>query len=78
MMVLAGEVYYYKKKTKQEEEMKKIPKFSHKIQPLDNFDYQEKLPRDSILLGASDTFKPVSKKDDMKPRLSIISINPRD
>lgn len=76
MMVLAGEVYYYKKKTKKEEELKTISKYNHNIQPLENFEYSNEVLKNSVLLG-SGTFKPVTKGD-KNPRLSIISVNPRD
>lgn len=76
MMVLAGEVYYYKKKTKKEEAAKKNPKFRHQIQPLENFEYSDNVSKNSVLLGPG-TFVPAANGN-KRPRLSIISMNPRD
>lgn len=74
MVVLVGEVYYYKRKAKKEAEMNKSSLFIKRIQPFDNFEYSEKIVKNSILLGSSGQFTPVDKK----PRLSFVSVYPRD
>lgn len=73
MLVLVGEVYYYKRKTKDKEEMKisNPPPYPTTIHPFEGYDIPDKK---SILLGPG-AFIPVDKK---KPRLSIISVHPRD
>jgi hypothetical protein len=76
MLVLVGEVYYYKRKTRKEKEMEtsKLTLFTTKVQPFENFEYTEKVLKNSVLLG-SGSFVPVNKA---KPRLSTISVHPRD
>lgn len=73
MLVLVGEVYYYKRKTRKEK-LSKPEVFTTKIQPFDNFEYSEKVLKNSVLLGAG-SFIPVNK---IKPRLSPVTFYPRD
>lgn len=74
MVVLVGEVYYYKRKSKKENERKQLAVFTTtRIQPLDKFDYADKVIKGGLLLG-SGNFVPVNKK----PRLSFVSVQPRD
>jgi hypothetical protein len=75
MVVLVGEVYYYKRKSRRENEQKQLSVFTTtRIQPLDNFDYGDKIIKGSGVLLGSGNFIPVNKK----PRLSFVSVQPRD
>lgn len=74
MLVLVGEVYYYKRLAKKEVEMNKSSVFTKKVQPFVNFEYSEKVVKNSFLLGSTGQFTPVDKK----PRLSFVSVYPRD
>ena len=73
MLVLVGEVVYYKRKTKdhKKKELSNPPPYPTTIQQFEGFAAPSKK---SILLGPG-SFIPVDKR---KPRLSIISVHPRD
>lgn len=62
------EVYYYKRKTKE------TKLSSEKVMPFESSEYSQRAVKKSILLGASGEFIPVNKK----PRLSVISVYPRE
>lgn len=75
ILVLIGEVIYYKRKAKNDSTVKslKLPGSHIKIVPFNNFEYSDKVIKSSILLGHGN-FIPV----DRRPRLSILSVLPRE
>lgn len=74
--MLVGEVYYYKRQAKKENEVSdsKTNLFTKNIAPFNDFEYSEKVGKNSILLGNSGQFIPADKNK----RLSFISVYPRD
>lgn len=75
-MVLITEVCYYKKKSKKENLVSdsKTTMFEKTVAPFDNFEHTGKMLKSSVLLGPGN-FTPAGDK---RPRLSLISVYPRD